>query len=108
MKVMAGKVSAGPQAIIASFDPTSGAKVELDAIMANYNDAKELESYGKTQLGLMGMAAQAKGMGSLVDRISITADQNLVRFKASLDPDDVNHVISVLDGGSGSAQVSAP
>lgn len=108
VKVMAGKVSQGPQAIIASFDPTTGAKLELDVIMANNNDAKELESYGKTQLGLMGMAAQAKGMGSLVDRIAITADQNLVRFKATLDPDDVNHLISVLDGGEGSAQVPLP
>jgi len=108
VKVMGGKISAGPQAIIASFDPTSGAKLELDAIMANGSDAKELESYGKTQLGLMGMAAQAKGLGTIVDRVSITADQNLVRFKAGLDPDDVNHLVSVLDGGGGSAQISPP
>jgi hypothetical protein len=108
VKVTSGQVKAGPQAMVVAFDPTKGARVEVGAVMASPEDAKALESFAKSQLAMLGMAAQAKSLGSIVDKITIAADGNLVRFKASLDTDEVNQLVSVLDGGDGSAQGSPP
>src|SRR5262249_2270676 len=79
VKVMGGNVSAGPSAMVVSFDPTDGAKLEMEAVMANANDAKALESFAKTQLGLVAMAAQGKSLGTVVDKLAISSDGNLVR-----------------------------
>jgi len=116
VKVMAGSVSGGPQAFIASFDPTAGAAAELGAIMASAADAKSLESFAKTQLAVLGMAAQVRALGSIVNKIQISTDCpqgqasecKMVRLGAKLDPGDVNQLISALDGGGGSAQISPP
>ena len=108
VKVTKGQVTAGPAAIVVGFDPTSGAKLDVGAVMASNEDANRLESFSKSQLALMGLAAQAKSLGKIVDKIAIKADGLLVRFKADLGPDDVNQLVSVLDGGDGSAQGSPP
>lgn len=115
VKVMAGAVASGPQAFVAAFDPSEGASAELSAIMANPKDAKSLESFGKTQLLALGLAAQAKSLGSIVSKIQISADCSarpaecaVVRFAVKLGTDDINQLISVLDGGGGSAQISPP
>jgi hypothetical protein len=108
VKVMNGAVTAGPQAMVVSADLGSGVKVEAGAVMASPADAKALESFAKTQLGALGMAAQIKGLGKLVDRIEITSDASLVRFIAALDMEQVNQLVSVLDGGGGSAQSPPP
>jgi hypothetical protein len=67
-----------------------------------------LESFAKGQLALMAMAAQAKSLGRIVDKIAIAADGDLVSFRATLDMDEVNLLISALDGGGAAAQDSPP
>jgi hypothetical protein len=108
VKASQGQVTSGPTAYTAAFDPTSGAKLELDAMMASPADAKTLESFAKSQLAAIGMVAQAKSLGTIVDKISIAADGVALRFKASLGPDEVNQLISALDGGGGSAETATP
>jgi hypothetical protein len=108
VKVTSGAVSAGPTAMVASIDPTAGVKIELGAVMASPADAKALESFAKTQLAALGMVAQAKSLGTIVDQVKITSDASLVRFAANLDMTAVNQLISVLDGGGGSAQSAPP
>ena len=108
VKSSGGKLSAGPAAIVAAFDPTTGAKLSLGAIMTTEDDAKTLESFAKTQLGAFAMVAQAKSLGKIVDKVEIVADGTLVRFKVALDPDEVNQLVSVLDGAGGSAKDTPP
>ena len=108
VKATAGALSAGPTAIVAAFDPTKGARIELGALMASADDAKNLESFAKTQLGGLAMVAQAKSLGGIVDKLDIAADGTLVHFKLDLDQDEVNRLVSALDGGGGSAKDSPP
>ncbi len=108
VKATAGALSAGPAALVLTADATSGFTLELTAIMANDADAKTLESFAKSQLALMGAAAQAKRLGKLVDKIAISAEHDRVHLKVELDLDDINQLISVLDGGVSSAQDSPP
>jgi len=108
VKATAGELSAGPAGLVLTADATSGLKVELQAIMATDPDAKTLESFAKSQLGLMGAAAQVKSLGKIVDKVAISSDHNRVHLKVELDLDDINQLISVLDGGASSAQDSPP
>ncbi len=108
VRVTQGKVSAGPSAMVVAIDVTNGARLSLSAVMASPADAKALESFAKDQLGALGMAAQMKGLGKLVDQVKITAHASVVRFDASLGMDEVNQLISALDGGGGSAQSAPP
>jgi hypothetical protein len=108
VKLTSGQLSAGPVAMVVSANPTTGLSLEVGAVMANDKDAKTLESFAKTQLGLMAMAAQAKSLGRVVDKITISADKSVVHFKAALGPDEVNLLISALDGGGVTAQDSPP
>jgi hypothetical protein len=108
VRVTNGQLKDGPQAMLLSVDPTNGAKIEISAIMASADDAKTLESFAKTQLGLMAMAAQAKSLGRVVDKVQISTENDTVRFRADLGMDEVNLLISVLDGGAPGEQVSPP
>lgn len=108
VKTMSGAISAGPTAMVVSVDFSSGVKLEAGAVMASPADAKALESYAKTQLAGLGMAAQFKGLGKLVDTIEVTSNGGLVRFIATLNSEQVNQLVSVLDGGGGSAQSPPP
>lgn len=108
VRVTSGKLSSGPEAMILSLDPTSGATLEVGAVMASPDDAKTLETFAKSQIGLLAMAAQARSLGPIVDKIQVSADGALVRFHAALSIDDVNRLLSALDGGGGTAQDSPP
>ena len=108
VRTTAGAISAGPTAIALSGDLSGSVKIDLRLVMANANDAKALQSFMKTQQGLIGYAAQAKGMGKVVDAITILADNDVVKFHAELGPDDVNRLLNVLDGGGSAAQGSPP
>ncbi len=108
VKATAGQLAAGPVAMIVSADLSNGAKLELGGVMASPSDAKALESFAKTQLGGLAMAAQAFSLGTLVDKVQIAADASVVRMSATLTSDEVNQLVSVLDGGKGSAQSAPP
>jgi hypothetical protein len=108
VRVTDGQIKAGPTAFVGSADLTDGAKLELGAVMANADDAKQLESQIKAQLAMLVMVAQAKSLGPLIQKVKLAVDGNTVRISASLSMDDVNHVLSMLDGGARPAQDSPP
>jgi hypothetical protein len=108
VKLTGGQLSAGPQAMVVSFDPTSGAKLDLGAVMVNAQDSKALESFAKGQVALLGMAAQKFSAGKLVDKIQVTAEGTVVHVRVNLALDEVNQLISALDGGGSAAQDSPP
>jgi len=108
VKVTSGQLKEGPKAMVVSLDPTDGAKIEVGAIMASDADAKTLESFAKSQLAVMAMAAQVKSLGKIVDKVSISVDGPVTRFRANLGVEEVNQLISALDGGGVPAQDSPP
>lgn len=108
VRVTGGTLKAGPTAFVASVDLSDGARLDLGVVMATSDDAKQLESQVKAQLATFVMVAQAKSLGAMLQKLKITVDGNLVRFSANLTMDDVNHVLSVLDGGASPAQDSPP
>lgn len=108
VKLTSGQIAQGPAAIVMSANPTDGLSLEVGAVMASEQDAKTLESFAKSQIGLMAMAAQGKSLGKVVDKITISAEKELVRFKAPMTTDEVNLLISALDGGGLTAQDSPP
>jgi hypothetical protein len=108
VKVTSGTLSAGPQAIVLSLDPTSGAKLDLGAVMASPTDAKALESFAKNQITLLGMAAQKFSAGKLVDKIEVSSTGTVVHVRVALTLDEVNQLVSALDGKGSAAQDSPP
>jgi hypothetical protein len=108
VKLTSGQVKEGPVAMVVSANPTDGVAVEAGAVMASEQDAKTLESFAKTQMGLIAMAAQAKSLGTIVEKVAISVDKQVVRFKVALTVADVNLIISALDGGGITAQDSPP
>ena len=85
-------------AFVATADLTSGANLELAAVMASAEDARTLEGIAKAQLTAFVWAAQLKQLGSVVKKVAVSIDGSIVRFKAPLDMNDVNHLLTVLDG----------
>jgi len=108
LKVTGNSLGAGPVAFVATLDPSEGAKFELGVVMADAKDANTLESYAKQQLGMLGMAAQMKSMGKIVDKVAISSKDNVVRFKVALTIDDVNRLFCLLDGTKNCEQDAAP
>lgn len=108
VRVTNGQLKAGPNAIVMSADTTSGLKFDIGLVMASPDDAKTLESFANTQKGLLGYAAQVKEMGPVVDKIAITAKDDVVRFRVDLAMADLNQLLSVLDDKGSAAQDSSP
>jgi hypothetical protein len=107
-QLMEGKLASGPVAFTATADLSAGASLELGAVMATPADAKSLESFAKNELALLTAAAQWKSLGPVVGKVTIAADKEIVHFRAPLTLDDLNLLLSALDGGSTPAQDSAP
>jgi len=103
-----GKLTAGPNAIVATLDPTDGAKLSLGAVMASAADAKALESFANNELKVVAMVAQMKSLGPTVAKISVQAEGTVVRFRAPLTVEDVNQLLSVLDEKPAAEQGSPP
>jgi hypothetical protein len=108
VRVTNGQLKEGPKAMLVAVDLSKGAKIEVSAVMASAADAKTLESFAKAQLGVMAMAAQAKSLGKIVDKVQISTDNDTVRFSADLGMEEVNLLISALDGGAPNEQISPP
>jgi len=103
-----GKLSGGPAAYTAMADLSDGANLQLGAVMSKPEDAKSLESYVKGELALLTAAAQWKSLGSVVGKITVSVDNDVVHFRAPLTVEDLNQLLSALDGGTPPAQDSAP
>lgn len=108
VKVSSGQISAGPVAFALNADLADGAKLQLSAVMNQPDQAKALESYVKRELALLTAAAQLKSLGSVVGKVAVTADANIVQFRAALTVDDLNHVLAALDDSNTSPQDRAP
>lgn len=108
VRLTEGKISAGPVAFALSADLLDGAKLQLSAVMAQPDQAKALETYVKGELALLTAAAQLKSLGSVVGKVTVTAEDNIVQFRAALTVDDLNHLLSALDGDSPPPQNRAP
>jgi hypothetical protein len=76
--------------------------------MASPTDAKALESFAKGQVALLGMAAQKFSAGTLVDKITVSANEKVVHVRVALTLDEVNQLVSALDGKGSAAQDSPP
>jgi hypothetical protein len=103
-----GALTAGPVAFIATLDPTEGASLDLGVVMADGKDANTLETFAKDQLQLFALAAQAKSLGGIVDKVSIDAQDQVVRFKAKLAISDINRLFCLLDGTAKCSQDATP
>jgi hypothetical protein len=108
VQLTSGKISAGPIAFALNADLTDGAKLQLSAVMNQPDQAKALESYVKGELALLTAAAQLRSLGSVVGKIAVATDGNVVQFRAALTVDDLNHLLSALDGESTPPQNRAP
>jgi hypothetical protein len=76
--------------------------------MSQPEDAKSLESYVKGELALLTAAAQWKSLGSVVGKIAVSVDNDVVHFRVPLTVEDLNLLVSALDPGTMPAQDSAP
>jgi hypothetical protein len=108
VQLTSGKISAGPVAFALSADLADGAKLQLSAVMNQPDQAKALESYVNGELALLTAAAQLRSLGSVVGKLAVTADGNVVQFRVALTVDDLNHLLSALDGDGTSPQNRAP
>jgi hypothetical protein len=103
-----GKLKGGPVAFAATADLSGGANLQLDVVMSQPEDARNLESYIKGELALLTAAAQWRSLGSVVGKIAVTADQDVVHFGVPLTVEDLNQLLSALDGKTPPAQDAAP
>src|SRR5262249_33664673 len=98
----------GAVAYTFTVDPSDGAKLELAIGMSRPEEAKSLESYVKGELALFTAAAQLKSLGPVVAKLTVTVENEIVRLRLPLTVDDLNLLLSALDGGGKAAQDSAP
>jgi hypothetical protein len=107
-RVTNNEVKAGPSAIVGWIDPANGAKADLGVVMSTPADAKALETWTENQRKGIVSAVQGKSLAITVSKISIAAENNILHLRANLTIDDVNQLLSVLDGGKPAEQISPP
>lgn len=103
-----GQLAAGPRGYVLAADPTKGLRASLIALMADAKDAKSLESLAKQQLALLAVAAQAKGLGRLVGKITARAEAAHVGLSLSLDPAEINQLLKAVDSAAPEPQDAPP
>jgi hypothetical protein len=103
-----GALKAGPRGFVVAADATSGLRAQLGAVMASAEDAKALELLAKQQLGLLSMAAQVKGLGRLVGKVTATAEGTVLRLAVALDPTEINQLLSAVDSDGTGSQDAPP
>ncbi len=103
-----GQIKAGPRAVFGSMDPSMGLKAELGAVMQSEDDAKTLESFAKSQQGLLAVVAQLKALGPVVQKVAITRDGAVFRLRATLTADELKDVFSAIDTAPSGTQDAQP
>ena len=104
----AGALKAGPKGFLISADAAVGARLALTAVMASAEDAKALESLANQQIALLAVAAQVKGLGRVVGKISAVAQGPQVRLAVALDPAEINQLLSAVDSAAPGSQDAPP
>ena len=109
VRVMKGKMKAGPTAAIATIDLTTGAKIDIGIATSSAEDAKALESQAIDEKRLMASAFQGNPtLGKLISKIDVNYDGSLVWLRVGLDIEDVNRVLNAIDARKPSEQISPP
>ncbi|MCE9573620.1 MAG: hypothetical protein K8W52_10730 [Deltaproteobacteria bacterium] len=108
VRVSSGAIKAGPTAIFGALDPTDGVRAELGAVMSSEDDAKALESFAKSETGILALAAQWKGLGRAVARTEITRDRGSVKLRLALTADEVKELFSAIDSVPAETQDAHP
>ena len=103
-----GSIRAGPRGFLFAADASSGARLALTAVMASEEDAKALESLAKRQIALLAVAAQVRGLGRLVGKISAAAAGRQLRLAIALDPTEINQLLSAVDSAALGSQDAPP
>jgi hypothetical protein len=103
-----GQISAGPRAVFATVDPSDGLRAELAAVMESEADASALESLAKPQLGLLAVAAQIKGLGPVVGKLTARREETAVRFGIALTETELNQALKAIDMGAPASQDAPP
>jgi hypothetical protein len=101
-------LKAGAKAFAGTLDLSTGVQGEVLVLMESAEDAKQLASLLNVNVVGMSWAAQAASLARIVQKISIKAQGDRVQVSAPLTMDDVNRVLSALDGGGAAAQDSPP
>ncbi|HET7499587.1 MAG TPA: hypothetical protein VFK02_01245, partial [Kofleriaceae bacterium] len=71
VRLTEGKITGGPTALTLVADLSSGASLDLGAVMAKPDDAKSLESYVNAERALLTAAAQLKSLGPVVGKVTV-------------------------------------
>jgi hypothetical protein len=108
VKATEGKVSAGPRAFIAKANLAAGFKAELQVQMTTADDAKGLESFAKSQLALLTLAAQFKNLGSVAAKMTSKLNGTSLVFSADWTTDDLNQLLSMIDSAAPSNETAPP
>jgi hypothetical protein len=108
VKLTEGKLTGGPAAFTLVADLQAGASLDFGAVMTRADDAKSLESYVKAELALLTAAAQWRSLGPVVGKITVASQSDTVHLRVPLTVEDLNLLLSALDGGKPPAQDSAP
>lgn len=108
VRASGGTLKAGAKAFVGALDLSEGLKGDLRALMESPADAKQLESIANLNLVGMSWAAQRASLARVVQKLSIKAQGDTVRFSVPLTMDDVNRVLSALDEERAAAQDSPP
>ncbi len=103
-----GAIKAGPIAVFGALDPSSGVRAELGAVMSSDDDAKALESFARSETGILALAAQWKGLGRAVAKTEITRDRGAVRLRLALTADEVKELFSAIDSVQAGTQDAQP
>lgn len=103
-----GQVQAAPTAFLATLDPSGGLTASLGAVMAGESDAKALESHVNPTLGLIALAAGARGLGPLAAKIVASRDGAIVKFGVALGDAEVKDLLSKIDSRVPAQQDAPP
>jgi hypothetical protein len=101
-----GKVTAGPTAFVLSASMNSGMQANLQVVMKQIDDAKALESFAKSELQLLAMAAQWKNLGPLANKLATSVKSNTVTMAVDWNNDDLNQLLSVIDSAPASNETA--
>jgi hypothetical protein len=103
-----GQIARGPQAVFGTLDPVDGLRAELGAVMPSEDDAKAMESLVKPQMGLLAVAAQVKGLGPVVGKLTARREGTVVRLGLALTEAELNQVLKAIDMGAPASQDAPP
>ncbi len=108
LRAAGGQLEAGPRGYVFAADLGRGLQVSLTALMAQAKDAKNLEALAKQQLALLAVAAQAKGLGRLIGKITARSEATRVELALSLDPAEINQLLKAVDSAAPAPQDAPP